>query len=733
MNEKLNLNSLNNEQYQAVTAPLGPVLVVAGAGTGKTSVLTKRIAYLIDHHHMNPDRILAITFTNKAAMEMQERVHKLIHQSLPWIGTFHRICINILRKDFSALNRNPNFKIIDEEETTVLLRDLYEKHHFSIKDLSYKNAVSLIDKCKTQGLTPDQLANGKQLDDFVFDSKQDLLTFSKIYQDFIGRCETLNLLDFNDILNLTYELLSNHHDVRDYWSHQFDYILVDEFQDTNDIQYQLVKLLVNENQNLFVVGDPDQTIYTWRGAKQSIINNFDKEYPSCKTIILNQNYRSNQSILDIANKLIVYNKNRIHKDLIAANHVTGSKPIFYSAANTDVEALWVVRQVQRLLDSGAENSDIAILYRSNYLSRPIEQMLVQYGIRYTIYGGFKFYQRSEIKDMLAYLSVIANHDEISLRRIINTPSRRISDNVVQAVLEYAHRHNLSFWDALLAHQRIEGLSNPQKNAIQSFLDLIEELETHKEERIDKIVVEVMKAVQYQDYLDRIDHKTVSNKMEYLEELLNAMETYMNRNPKWSLTKYLQDITLYISSDDKNNNKNTVSLMTVHTSKGLEFKYVFIVGFNEDIFPSRKNNSPEALEEERRLAYVALTRAKEMLYMSASGDYSVRLQRTNVPSSFLYEIGMEHLSVMKGKINVVSDHDGIWFNSKDPDSFEIMKGCLNLDQKENTYKVGDQIVHTIFGYGIVIAVRDKFITVEFDSKFGTKELIFNHKTIKRVIE
>lgn len=729
MTDKLNLDNLNPEQYQAVTASMGPILVVAGAGTGKTSVLTKRIAYLIEHEQFNPDRILAITFTNKAALEMNERVSKLVNMHLDWIGTFHGICIKILRQDIHVLDRNPNFKIIDDEEATVLLKDLYETNHFSVKDLSYKNAVSLIDKIKTYHITKDKFLEANWFLNSGLVSNKQAAIFWNIYEQYLQRCETLNLLDFNDILSLTYELLSSHEEVRQYWSHQFDYVLVDEFQDTNDIQYQLVKLLVNENNNLFVVGDPDQTIYTWRGAKQSIINNFNFEYPSCQVIILNRNYRSNQAILNAANKLIAKNTNRIHKDLIAANNVTGDKPLVYVGVSADNEALWVAREIEKLKLNGVQNNEIAILYRSNYLSRPIEQALVQYNFRYTIYGGFKFYQRTEIKDMLAYLSAIANHDEISLRRIINTPSRRISDVAVQGILSYAHDNQLSFWTACEQYQENPFLTPSQKKAVASFVELIHELEEQKDLRLDKLVVTVMKAIGYQQHLEHMDKQNSENKLEYIEELLNAMTIYMERNPDWTLRKYLQDITLFISSDDKNNNKDTINLMTVHTSKGLEFNYVFIVGFIEGIFPSKKNDNSEALQEERRIAYVALTRAKERLAISCNTDYSPRLQAENRPSSFLGDIGNDNLNyATKPNMRVRSNLDLEFFDST---QYDVRKDEKYFVQGAvNNYKVGDQVVHTLYGLGLVIGMREDVLEIRFDHRFGVKNIVFNHKSIKR---
>lgn len=721
-----NLSNLNKEQYEAVVAPMGPILVVAGAGTGKTSVLTKRISYLIQECGLNPDRILAITFTNKAALEMNERVKKIIDCSLEWIGTFHGICIRILRRDIQSLNRNPNFKIIDEEETIVLLREIYQNNHFEPKNLSYKNAVHLIDKIKTQHLTKDDFSSLTNYITYGFNTKKNALVFWKIYEEFIQRCETLNLLDFNDILNLTLELLDKDQNVSEYWSNRFDYVLVDEFQDTNEIQYRLVKLLVGKEHNLFVVGDPDQTIYTWRGAKQSIINNFDREFPNAKTIILNRNYRSNQSILDAANKLIAKNTNRIHKDLIAANSENiGKKPLYYIGVSVDAEANWVASQIEALKLNGVENKDIAILYRSNHLSRPIEQALVQYGFRYTIYGGFKFYQRSEIKDMLAYLSSICNHDEISLRRIINTPSRRISDVAVQGILNFAHENNYTFWESCIKYNENPYLTPTQKSAIANFISIMENLEEHKNERLDKIVVEIMKEIRYHDYLNHIDKQTANNKMDYIEELLNAMTNYMERNPNWTLNKYLQDITLFISSDDKNNKKDTISLMTVHTSKGLEFKYVFIVGFNDGVFPSKKNDTYEAIQEERRIAYVALTRAQEQLAISCNTDYSVRLQTNNTPSEFIHDIGHDQLTPIASRFKVRSNLDLNYFDSQNKDISN------NYNQTMvNDYKIGDQVIHTIFGLGLVTGIENDFLVVRFSPQFGVKRILFNHKSIKR---
>ncbi|GAA5414395.1 ATP-dependent helicase [Ureaplasma ceti] len=728
----MNLDRLNETQRQAVTYPVEPLMVMAGAGTGKTTVLTNRVAYLVNHYNIDPRRVLAITFTNKAANEMNERIAKIIGYPIEWIGTFHAICIRILRREIYHLNRNNNFKVVDDEEQTTILKDIYEQYGYKNADISYKNMLHIIDQIKTNMYDIEDIRKPEIL------LKWNLMSFQapmviNVYQQYLNKFEAYNYLDFNDILIYTDAILTHFADAREYWSNRFSYILVDEFQDTNDIQYRLIKFLGGERFNVFAVGDEDQTIYTFRGANPRIIHDFihhdHKEIPVIK---LEENYRSTQQILDVANELIGHNVERIRKNLFSSK-VNGSKPNLYVAENDDEEANWVARKISELTDEyHVALKDIAVLYRSNYVSRPFEQALISEGIRYTLYGGFKFYQRTEIKDIIAYLTAIQNNDELSLRRIINVPRRKISDTTVKTVMDYAGVNNLSFWDALNQAEHITGLSNIQQKSIANFVDLMYSFKQTEYTSIGALFDDVVNKTQYTDYVSNKDSQKEKTVLDNLQELKNGMLVYQEKNKAaWSLEHYLQEIALFTSADDKKKHENSVSLMTVHAAKGLEFEYVFLVNFVDGSFPSVHSvESRHGIEEERRLAYVAITRAKKHLYISANTSYMFQKKMNKVESRFLHEVKYDSLNRLNKKIVKKSSWDLEWYDSqakpklKKEDVYEV--------KSVNDYKIGDQVVHTVFGLGTVIGINNDILTIGFKPPYNVKEIIYNHKAIKRQI-
>lgn len=729
-----NFENLNEKQFEAVSYPLESVMVMAGAGTGKTTVITSRVMYLITEQNINPDRILAITFTNKAAVEMNERIKKNIGYPLDWIGTFHSVCIRILRREFYKLNRKNNFKIIgDDEEALTIIKDIYENNRYDKTVISPKKMLYIIDFLKSNIYDISQLEN-----DYSTLNKLEIIGYKQIemvkntFSSYIQKFEMYNYVDFNDILNFTNYILSNFEDSRDYWSSRFDIILVDEFQDSNDIQYQLIKLLSCKNNNVFAVGDEDQSIYTFRGANPQIIHNFINQFDKPINVIkLEENYRSSQEILVAANTLINKNKNRIVKNLYSKrNHL---KPSFYLADSEEEEANFVVRKIGQIiaLNPEVELKDFVILYRSNYLSRPYEQALVSEGYKYNLYGGFKFYQRTEIKDIIAYLNVIDNNDDLSIRRIINIPRRKISDQTVKHILDFANEHDLRFYEAICRVDDIETLTSTQKQSVHSFINFIDYFKNQKYNSLLDLFDELVDKSHYFNYIETTEPKRMNTVAKNLEELRNGIANFEYRHPNGaSLGDYLQEIMLYTLLDDKKKNENAINLMTVHTAKGLEFDYVFLVGFCDGVFPSIHSIEENNIDEERRLAYVAVTRAKKELFITANKTYNFAIKKEKEPSRFIKEIEKDNLVYLQNKIISKSNQDLDWYDSKN-------KKKIDLNEKYNSssindYKIGDKIIHIVFGIGTIIGINNDILEISFKPPYGIKNIIYNHKSIKRQI-
>ena len=727
----MDLSRLNLQQKQAVTYPVAPLMVMAGAGTGKTTVLTNRVAYLVEEVGLDPKRILAITFTNKAANEMNERIANLIGRPIEWIGTFHSVCIKILRREIYHLNRNNNFKVVDEEESTTIIKDIYEKYGYKNADMSYKNMLNIIESIKTNMYDLNDIRNPRVAARMGIVGDAQINMVVRVFTEYLNKFELYNYLDFNDILIFTDIILNSFEDARQYWAHRFDYVLVDEFQDTNDIQFRLIKTLAGSEFNVFAVGDEDQTIYTFRGANPEIINQFiNHQNRKVPVIKLEENYRSTQPILDVANSIIAKNQNRIAKNLFSINK-TGPKPILYVGESEDDEASWVVRKILYLTEEkGVQLKDIAILYRSNYLSRPYEQALISEGLRYTLFGGFKFYQRTEIKDIIAYLTAIDNNDELSIRRIINVPRRKISDETVKKVIDYANAKNLTFWDALNEVDEILTLSSSQKNAINSFVNMMYEFKNKDYLSIGDLFDDVVQKTEYIHYISDKDSQKTKSTEQNLQELKQGMMTYQAKNEQnWSLSHYLQEIALYTSIDDKKRQENSISLMTVHSSKGLEFNYVFLVDFVEGVFPSVHSvETNNGIQEERRLAYVALTRAKKELYICANNAYSFQLKTKKSESRFLMDARIGSIDRIKPTYVKRSSLDMDWFDSKAKP--KVSKDEQYENAATNNYKVGDKVVHVIFGQGTVMAINGDILEISFKPPYNTKNIIYNHKSIKR---
>lgn len=736
----IDYSRLNQEQKEAVTADLGPQLVIAGAGTGKTSVLTLRIAHLITEKHIHPSRILGFTFTNKAADEMKERVGKTIGVSIPYLSTFHSMCVKILQQDIHYLNYHNNIKIIDADDQEVLLKEIFDQLSIEKKSPIIKKTIKMISKVKNKFFDQSDIMNEKNRKYLEIVDRNDAQKLADIYTIYCDRCFKLNYVDFDDLINLTYKLFAEFPEVLEKWQNKFDYILVDEFQDTNKIQYDLISLLAAKHQNLFVVGDPDQMIYSFRGAEQWIINNFNQNFKNTKVTILKTNYRSTQPILDTANRLIDANNNSYKKNLTAFNTNDHNIPIYLRGQNQIDEANWIARTVKELLEEGTPANQIAILFRSNHYSRTIEQSMMRESIPYTILGSKKFYERAEIKDMIAYLKVVNDLDELSFLRIINTPRRAIGPTTFEHVKHYAINNNLFLFEALAEVEKNHLINNTQKKNILNFVNLIKEIRDEMEDlKLHEVLELIYKKVNYEAYL--LENERAEDKIDNVSELKRAMKMYVDRHPDDTINDYLNSIALYLNKDSKDSKEN-VLLMTVHNSKGLEYENVFVVGMNEGHLPSDRaiDDDPiKGVEEERRIAYVALTRAKKNLYISSACCYDPLARRQVFESRFINEIGFHNLKIINSsfKNNKPEDmplksflkqqEERSWFDSQqkqkeaEDNFYQTMK---------NDFEIGERIVHTSFGNGVIIGIDGDILTIAFSKYRQPKQISFNHKTIVR---
>lgn len=737
---------LNEKQLDAVTCLFQHVRVVAGAGSGKTRVLTYRIAYLIDEFKVKPWNILAFTFTNKVAGEMKERIVSLIPDVSKFltIRTFHSFGAFFLRQEISALNFPTNFTILDEEDQVKLIKDIAVELGYKKSDEIIKVAVNYIGNCKLNGKYPDDM-NPKASS---VPYEKDCLEIYRLYEEQKNR---MYCLDFDDLLLYTNYILENYPAVKTKWQNRIDHILIDEFQDTNDIEFKLICLLKKPMASLYVVGDPDQTIYTWRGANQEIILKLEKHFSNIETIVLDQNYRSTQTILDSANKLISHNKLRVKKDLFTNN--AGGDPIAVKGfGSSKEEANYVASEISRLIASKKYVlRDIVLLYRSNYLTVDFEHALMTHHIPYKIYGGQKFYQRREIKDVLAYFNLIVNpSSNISFERIINVPRRGIGDTSLLKLKQAAEESKLSLYDYV---STIDLEKSPiKKTLINSLKTMIARIEVAKddisknEEIFSKVLEDMIVDLNYYDYL--MQDEDNEDRIQNVKALFQDLRHYLKQNPEASFDQYLQDIAL-LSAQDEIIDGDYVTLMTVHTAKGLEYPVVFVVRFNDNVFPNARSLSDTGflgIEEERRLAYVAFTRAKEKLYITYCYDYSYVVQSHLTPSFFLKEAGL-NANTNENKVPFFNRQntfqskyfkdDGFDYEINDnfnTDKPKTLKEEIDFNQEINNdiqWSIGDRLHHKNLGDGTVIAVDgDGIITVKFD-EHGEKDLMGNHKFLSKI--
>ncbi|MGN0822412.1 MAG: ATP-dependent helicase, partial [Candidatus Gallimonas sp.] len=616
-------------QLQPVLDTEGAVLVLAGAGSGKTRVLTSRIAYLIEEKGVLPSSVLSITFTNKAANEMKERLSAMTDTSGMWICTIHSMCVRILRMYADRRGLTENFSIYSEQERTAVIKQVFRECNFDEEKL-LKSVKWHISNAKMLGLSPEAYA--KQIAD-----ERNAEEVTKVYVGYIARLKQNNALDFDDLLLEARALLAEDADAREYLAGKFRYVHVDEFQDTNSVQFDIVKMLASVHGNLFAVGDDDQSIYGWRGAKIENILHFERSFPNAKTYKLQRNYRSTRAILALANASIAHNRMRKNKSLYTEN-AEGEKPVYYEAEEETGEALYCARIISELRREGYRLSDFAVLMRVNALTRSYEQEFTKYGLSYKVFGGFKFFERKEIKDILAYLRVIANpFDSEALARIINVPKRGIGDKTIQTLSEYAAREELSLYDAVLDANGLP-LNEGAKAKLRAFGAFIKDLVVRSQEtNVSDLTAYVVKTSGMREaFADQSDESVT--KRANIDEFQNSVDEFVRMNENATLSDYLQQITLYSDTDEMDDG-DYVTLATVHAVKGLEFRCVFFCGLEDNIMPTpRAADNPAELEEERRLMYVAITRAKERLWLTRSRSrYLYGRREPTMRSRFVEEL------------------------------------------------------------------------------------------------
>lgn len=630
------LETLNPEQREAVLHTEGPLLILAGAGSGKTRVLTFRISYMIEEKGVNPWNILAITFTNKAAREMRDRVEQLIGSTKDmWIATFHAACARILRKDIERLDGyKKNFVIFDTKDQEAVVKECLKELNLNEKNFPFKTVSATISNAKNMLEDPARFMQ-KNMHDIRSRKMADIYT---LYQK---KLKKNNALDFDDILFKTVELLANNPDILAYYQNKFKYILIDEYQDTNYCQYRLVSMLAKQHHNLCVVGDDDQSIYSWRGADIGNILNFEKDFPDAKVVKLEQNYRSTQTILDAANAVIKNNFGRKSKKLWTENDIGGSI-LFYNALDEWGEADFISAEITRLQSTfGKKLNEFAVLYRTNAQSRVIEEAFMAHGIPYRIIGGFKFYDRKEVKDVIGYLRLIQNPDEdISLKRVINTPKRGIGNSTLEAIENYARQNDESLFGALMEVDSIAGVSKKALNNIKEFVRLISSLMAAAViKKPSEVLKELLDKSGYLDSLQKEGDEDSLSRAENIKELLSATLEFEAKNPEANLQLFLEQMALMSDIDNLETEADAVVLMTLHSAKGLEFPVVFMSGMEEGVFPSQRSYFEERqMEEERRLMYVGITRARETLYLTAAFERTIFGSTTyNIVSQFIKEI------------------------------------------------------------------------------------------------
>lgn len=687
------LKNLNKEQIEAVKTIDGPVLVMAGAGSGKTKVLTTRIAYLIEEG-IPSYNILAITFTNKAAAEMRDRVSNLIGDVSSFIGTFHSLGVRIIRENHDVLGLPNNFTIIDSDDTNTIIKKLLKEMNLDSKQYSPSYVRNRISFIKNQMLTDGEL-------DRLFNTPMDKVVV-EVYHRYNNKLKTSASVDFDDLLLLPVNLFKERKDILEYYQDKYRYILIDEYQDTNPVQYKLSVMLSNKYKNIFVVGDMNQSIYAFRQADFRNISNFEKDFKGAKVIKLEHNYRSTNNILSAANEVIKHNTER--KDLkLFSDNGDGVKIKYMRAYDEKHEIALVIDEIKHLLSEGYKNEDIAILYRTNAQSRAIEDVFLAKGIPYKVFGSYYFYNRKEIKDLISYLRLMYNpHDEISLRRVINTPKRGIGESAIAAIEERAKQQNISMFDALETRKELE------------FKEIIEDLIKRSESlSLTELIDEVLERSGMKKELESSKALEDEIRLENLMEVKSITASFEERTGSANLGDFLEEVSLIADISNHTEDGDVVTLMTLHSAKGLEFPVVFLVGMEEGLFPHNMSLMENNLEEERRLCYIGITRAKERLYLTnAKRRMLYGKENMNIPSRFISEIDEKLIEKIGPKEeNKVIDKKQMYTN----DNNDITEGSI--------------ISHEQYGTGVVVKCDGSLISVAF--KTGIKKLMKNHKSIKKI--
>ena len=693
------LASLNEQQQAAVKQTEGYVRVMAGAGSGKTRTLTSRYCYLVNEAGIAPGNILCVTFTNRAANEMKFRVRRQLgDMDLGYICTFHAFCVQLLKEDINVLNYPKNFVIIDTEDEREILLRIFSDMHITLKDTTIQRTID--DVLEARKLRADTYIG----DIYRFNNEQLRERFNiikdrddQIFARYIYEQKKSFSLDFNDLINFATYILENFPEVRAKWQERMEYVMVDEFQDVSKKQYRIAQILSSRHENLFIVGDSDQTIYSWRGSHVKLFLDFDKKYPGAQTFLLTKNYRSSPQIITASNTLIAKNTVRYPKDLIPLN-ASGPKPLFCHCKNENEEALWIYRQIQALADSGVHYGDIAVLYRAHYLSRPVEECFIEKEVPYKFYSGIEFYSRREIKDLVCYLRMLVAADDIAFLRTINMPSRKIGRKKIETLRNEAESKNITLYEAL---KQSAGLPLFAGTGAQQYIEAIESLRgTYSNMPLGTILQAVMDKTGYEAYL-RL--QSDQDRLDNVAEFRRAVET-AGQDDDANLEDFLTHIALF-TDIDRASEKNNVKLMTIHTSKGMEFPYVFICGMNEGIFPSRKTLSPEDMEEERRIAYVAMTRAEKELFLSDSEGIA-NDGIFKYPSRFIFDAGLDNLSL---------EHE-LDASLLEQSSKVISYSEEHLKRIGSVLEVDTRVNHPVFGEGTVVEVnkKDGCYFIKFDT-------------------
>lgn len=694
----MNLNTLNDKQKEAVENTEGPMLILAGAGSGKTKVLTTKVSYLIEEKNIDPYNVLAITFTNKAAKEMKERILKMLGTVAYniQISTFHSLGLLIVRENYDKLGYDKNFTILDSDDSLTIIKKILKDMNLDPKHYNPRMIKNKISSSKNE------LIDSKKYQRFVNSEFEEIIL--KVFEKYESKLKQSNSLDFDDLLCMPIVLFNEHPEVLMKYQERFKYILVDEYQDTNEAQYILIKMLSAKYQNICVVGDIDQSIYGFRGANFRNILNFEKDYPKAKIVLMEENYRSTSNILNVANDIIKNNKQRKEKNLWTSND-EGVKIKYHRAYDEKDEADYVVSKVSSLIKSGEEKSEIAVLYRTNAQSRNMEEAFLKSNIPYKVVGSFYFYNRKEIKDLISYLKLLYNKkDDNSLMRIINVPKRKIGNKTIEKLAEIALTNNTCLYDAISSGPELK------------FKELIEEIDKERENlSLTELVDLILNKSGMKAELESEKTLEAEVRLENLEEFKSITKTFEENNGIVSLEEFLLEISLVSDIEEHRNNNDVVTLMTIHSAKGLEFKHVFIIGLEEGIFPHNNCfNSNDEIEEERRLCYVAVTRAKESLtLLNARRRLLYGNTNSNPPSRFIEEIDDKYL-----------DKD----IPKDETKTEFKKSSMIDESAE--YQIGDKIIHESYGKGVIVGINKMILTVAFAHPISIKKLIKGHKSIRK---